>query len=163
VKARWAFIICGSLAALVASVSVQLLRPARSHQSNYVAISSLGYTIQSNACMALFQVTNRTAAALWCFVGPRCSEAGRGGRLLVHDLYAAAPPGTLPPRGTFTFAVAAAPDANNWRVSVEVQELRAARSVWQTKLTPVLRHLGICLLEDKQYYFTSSAFSRPPS
>src|SRR5438309_2326585 len=88
-KARWPFNLCGLLGVVVALVSVQLLRPPRFRQNNDVAVSFLGYTNQSNTCMALFQVTNRTAAPLICLVGPRASEASRGGRPVFHDLHPA--------------------------------------------------------------------------
>jgi hypothetical protein len=162
-KARWPFIIFGSLAVLATLVSVQLLRPAGFRPDEEVAISLLGYTNQSNTFMAVFQVTNRAATTFMCLVGPRASEAGRGGRPTYHDLYPAASPGILKPAATFTFFVPAAPDTNRWRVSVELQGLPVPRRAWVAKVAPVLRLFGIRMLDAKEHHLTSPAFSRPTS
>ena len=151
------------LGVLVTLGSVQILRPPRFRPDNDVAISMLGYTNQSNTCMAVFQVTNRTAVAYICLVGGRVSEASRGGRPVFHDLNAPASPGVLKPRATLTFLVPAAADTNDLRVSVQLQELRTPRPKWQAAFAPTLRLIGIRALEPNNHHLTSPPFSRPGS
>jgi hypothetical protein len=160
-KARVPFIICGLLGLLVTFTSIQLLRPPRLRVNNDVGILLVGYTNQGSAYMAILQVTNRSASAFLCHVGPRMSDATRNGRCIFHDLYAAASAGALPAHGAFTFAVPAAPGTDNLRVSVDLQEMRAARPAWQESLASALRCFGIRALNTKAYYLTSPPFSRP--
>jgi hypothetical protein len=157
-KARWPFIVCGFLAAFVAFVSVQSLRPAQSGPGNAVTISLLGYTNRPGSSMAIIQVTNHIATTFTCFVGPRMNEAGRGGRRLAGDFEAYPGMGVLRPRGAFTFAVPIVHDTNRWHVSVELQPLRAAQPAWQMQIAAALRRLGFHGFGHENYQLTSPAF-----
>jgi len=148
-KAKWPLTIGGLLVVLIALVWLRFSRPARTGSAIPVSIRFFGYTNQSGASMAVFQVTNHTATVFSCFVGPRVSEANP----LVHDLTAAASPGLMPSHGSFTFAVAASPDSNQWRVSVDVRPFREGLP---PKLASLLRRF-----HDKEYRLTSPAFSGP--
>ena len=162
-KPRWPLILCAVFAVLATIASVQLLRPVRFHMEvdRGIGISLLGYTNLSTSCMAAFQLTNRTAATYMCFVGPRATEASRGGRPLFHDLNPAAHPGVLKSNAALTFLVPVTPDTNRWRFSVQLQELRPPRPKWHAKLDLVLGRFGIRVLEPRNHSLTSPSFSHP--
>jgi hypothetical protein len=144
------------VAVLLTVTVVGLLRPANV-PTTWFSIAFLGYTNQANGCQAVFQITNHTPGTFQCLVGPRVSEASRAGRPVFCDPGEAAPPGLLLGRDTFTFAVAAAPDTNRLRVSVEVRDARSPDG----GLRPLLRRFGIHTFKRHSQTLTSPAFSRP--
>jgi len=87
------------------------------------------------------------------------SVASRNGRPLFHDLYAAADdPGFLQPLGAITFVVPCSADTNLWHVSVDLQEVSAARPKWRRVSAEILRFVGFHMLDDKTYNVSSPAF-----
>lgn len=149
------------VAVLLTVTVVGLFRPAHLRPANvptnWFSIAFLGYTNQANGCQAVFQITNHTPGTFQCLVGPRVSEASRAGRPVFCDPREAAPPGLLLGRGTFTFAVAAAPDTNRLHVSVEVRDARSPDG----GLRPLLRRFGVHTFKRYSQTLTSPAFSRP--
>ncbi len=145
--ARWPFILCGLLTALVTLASFQWLSPP----SPQTAIFLLGYTNQADASFAVLQVTNSTASTFTCLISPR-DVTFRGRR----EIWCASTY-VLPSRGAFTFAVQTAPDDKARRVSVRLVETKG----WRVTLASALRRFGIHALKGDDYQLTSSAFCGP--
>lgn len=159
-KVRRSIMAAALLAVVLLVVSVLLLQPPPLSTTKSATICLRGYTNIAGTEMAVFDVTNHTKSDFLCFVGPRASEASKGGRPLYHDTSAAAPPGTLPALGAFSFSVLASPDKNWWRVSVELKEIDAGRPGLQRALAGIARLVGVHSFDARAAHLTSPAFSR---
>jgi hypothetical protein len=106
---------------------------ARSRYLCPVSISFVGYSKTPTSSIAVFQITNRSAAAFMCYVSPGKGDTARD---RTRDLHLRA----VPACGAVEMWVPLPADMNLWRFGLQVDELRAGRN-WEFKLRRVLRRV----------------------
>ncbi len=124
------FGLIGSIAILVAHALI-----ARSRSVCPASISFVGYSKTLTSSVALFGVTNRSAAAFCVSVRP-CSSGGS------EDNMGAFQPRALPACGAVEVSVPLPSDTSLWRFNVQLDELGANRN-WKDKLRLAFRRVGI--------------------
>jgi hypothetical protein len=106
------------------------------------SITFVRYSQSATSIWVVFQVTNRSASAFCCAIGPR--ERGRiqeGTAVVVR---------AVPARGAAEVCVPLATCTNVWRFKVRLDELRSVRN-WESRMRLILARIGIRIPRGRTY------------